>query len=74
MAAQWHATVKAALPGLGAEIAKGNLGPLVAWLRENIHARGRQTTMQPLLEEVTGSRLDAGFYKQHIERRYLKAN
>lgn len=27
--------------------------------------------IQPLLEEVTGTRLDAGFYKRHLESRYL---
>ena len=70
-AAQWFATARKVMPDLASDIAAGNLEPLVAWLRENIHGRGRQTTMQPLLEEVTGSTLDAGFYKRHIQARYL---
>ena len=44
---------------------------LLDWLRTNIHGRGRQTTLQPLFEEVTGSRLDAGFFKRHLAARYL---
>ena len=70
-AAQWFATARKLIPDLASNIAAGNLKPLVDWLRENIHGRGRQTTMQPLLQEVTGSTLDAGYYKRHIEMRYL---
>ncbi len=70
-AAQWFATARKLMPDLASIIAAGNLKPLVHWLRENIHGRGRQTTMQPLLQEVTGSTLDAAFYKRHIQARYL---
>ena len=70
-AAQWFAAAKEAIPGLPAEIAAGNMAPLLAWLRASIHGRGRQTTMQHLFAEVTGSRLDAGFYKRHLQARYL---
>jgi len=49
----------------------GNLRPLLDWLWINVHGRGRQTTMQNLFESVTGSRLDADFYKRHLESRHL---
>lgn len=70
-AAQWFATAREADPAIEAGIAEGDLAPLLAWLRSNIHERGRQTTLQPLFREVTGAPLDAGFYKRHIESRYL---
>lgn len=70
-AAQWFATAKGNIPDLLTEIADGNLKPLLGWLRAEIHGRGRQTTMQHLFQEVTGSRLDAGFYKRHVQARYL---
>jgi len=70
-AAQWFATAKAAHPEILTGIANGDMTPLLEWLRSNIHGRGRQTTMQPLFEEITGSKLDAVHYKRHLESRYL---
>ena len=70
-AAQWFDAVKRDIDDLLAEIATGNIKPLLGWLRTNVHGRGRQTTMHNLFEEVTGQRLDAGFYKQHLQDRYL---
>ena len=70
-AAQWFATAEAAIPDLLSRISTGDMKPLLDWLRASVHGRGRQTTMQTLFEEVTGSRLDAGYYKRHLEARYL---
>jgi carboxypeptidase Taq len=70
-AAQWFAAARNDLADLSAELAAGNLQPLLEWLRAHVHGRGRQTTMQSLFQEVTGSRLDAGFFKRHLEARYL---
>ena len=70
-AAQWYATANTQLPEMLPAIARGDLTPLLEWLRSNIHGRGRQTTLQPLFEEVTGSRLDADFFKRHLAARYL---
>jgi len=70
-AAQWFSAARQADPAIEAGIAEGDLGPLLAWLRGQIHGQGRRLRMQALLESVTGSRLDAGYYKRHVERRYL---
>lgn len=70
-AAQWYASARKAVPDLDVALARGDLAPLLGWLRSNIHERGRQTTMQPLFEAVTGSKLDVAYYKRHIEARYL---
>lgn len=70
-AAQWFATAReedpAIVPGIGA----GDLAPLLGWLRQHVHGRGQALTMMPLLQEVTGSGLDASYFRRHLERRYL---
>ncbi|MEZ5558018.1 MAG: carboxypeptidase M32 [Pseudomonadales bacterium] len=71
MAAQWFATACEAEPGIVAGIGRAELAPLLGWLRRNVHGQGRRLTMQPLLESVTGTRLNADFFKRHLERRYL---
>ena len=70
-AAQWMAVARQEIDDLAGQIAEGNLQPLLAWLRARVHGRGRQITMQGLFEEVTGSKLDAGYFKRHLEARYL---
>jgi len=71
MAAQWFAAARTADPAIMEGIERGNLTALLTWLRANVHGQGRRLTMQPLLESVTGSVLDARFFKQHIQARYL---
>lgn len=70
-AAQWFYTARAERPDLLSSIAAGNLQPLLDWLRANIHTRGRSLTMQPLVEQVTGSRLDASYFERHLRERFL---
>lgn len=70
-AAQWFATAREADPEIVPGIAHGKFAPLLDWLRANVHQQGRRLTMQPLLQSVTGERLNAEFFKQHLQRRYL---
>ncbi len=70
-AAQWYATAREADPAIARGIATGDLQPLLDWLRSNVHGAGRRLTMQSLFKAVTGSPLDADFYKRHITERYL---
>jgi len=73
-AAQWFAAARRAQPDLMTRIRAGDLGELLAWLRANVHGQGRRLTLQPLLEEVTGSPLDAGYFQRHLEVRYLNGD
>jgi carboxypeptidase Taq len=53
-------------------LARGDVAPLVGWLRTNVHAKGcRPASGDELLTEATGKPLDAGVFKRHLERRYL---
>ena len=70
-AAQWFATAREADPEIMPAIARGDLQPLLGWLRANIHGQGRKLCMQPLLKEVTGSELDASYFQRHLKARYL---
>ena len=70
-AAQWYATAKQADPAIPDGVARGDMQPLLAWLRHNIHGQGRRLTLQPLLGEVTGATLDSGFFRRHLQARYL---
>ena len=70
-AAQFFAAASRANPELEQQIEAGEFRPLVEWLRQEIHGRGRLLSAEDLLVEVTGERLDARFFKAHLERRYL---
>jgi len=70
-AAQWFATAKQQDPEILSGISEGRLAPLLTWLRSNVHGKGRLLTMQPLLREVTGSELNADYFRRHLETRYL---
>ena len=69
-AAQFFATAKKD-PAIQAGISKGNFAPLVAWLRENIHAQASRYTAQELVTRVTGEKLNPQIYLQHLKKRYL---
>ena len=70
-AAQLFAAASRANPELDQQIQAGEFSPLIEWLRREIHGRGRLLSAEDLLAEVTGERLDARFFKEHLERRYL---
>lgn len=55
-------------------LAQGDLRPLLAFLRERVHSQGSRWTTQELLERVTGRRLDATSFLEHLRERYLEAS
>ena len=70
-AAQLFDAASRANPDLGQQIEAGEFRSLIEWLRREIHSRGQLLNAEDLLMEVTGERLDARFFKAHLERRYL---
>jgi carboxypeptidase Taq len=54
-------------PGL----ARGDFGPLMRWLKHNIHEKACLVDSATLLTEATGSPLDASIFKRHLMSRYL---
>ena len=70
-AAQLMKAARLALPELDASLARGDLLPLIGWLRENVHAQGNRLGFQDLLRHATGKPLDPGDFTTHLRQRYL---
>ena len=71
MAAQLAEAMRATVPDLDREIERGNFGPLVGWLRENVHSRGcLDASSDGLVKQATGRPLDTGAFLRHVEERY----
>lgn len=72
MAAQLYRTAANGDAAIVTGIERGDFGPLVSWLRENVHAMGSRYETPELIEKATGSELDIRHYKAHLEERYLE--
>lgn len=70
-AAQLFHSVRQALPSLGEDIAAGNLQPLFNWLSQNIWRHGSRFPTETLIANATGHTLNPGYFRQHLESRYL---
>jgi carboxypeptidase Taq len=70
-AAQLIAAARRADPGIDAGLAQGDLGPLQAWLRANVHGKGSLLGFNDLLREATGKPLDPADFQAHLTARYL---
>ncbi len=69
-AAQLHATMRKQVPDLDASIARGDLRPLVGWLRENVHGVGGMYEPGDLVERVTGESLNPAHFMRYIGEKY----
>ncbi|HHF7365227.1 TPA: carboxypeptidase M32 [Legionella bozemanae] len=71
IAAQLFSAVKKSIPGIKEQLKHGDFKPLLLWLRENIHQKGRLLTYPELLHLATGETLNPDYYFAHIKERYL---
>ena len=53
------------------QIAAGDFGPLLGWLRANVHGQGRLKSAVQLMRDVTGAELSTEPFKAHLRARYL---
>jgi len=58
------------LPNLDADISVGEFGPLLGWLRDNIHRHGSKFTPRELVQRVTGGEMDARAYMGYLREKY----
>jgi len=58
------------LPDLDAQIAVGDLAPLLAWLRKNVHAHGRRWTAGELCRRASGSGLDCTHFLDYLRTKF----
>ena len=71
IAAQLYDAAVKALPGIPAELGKGNFKPLREWLRDNVHSKGSLLTTDELMIAATGEKLNSKYYLDHLSQRYL---
>ena len=70
-AAQLMAAARRAAPDLPDALARGDVSPLLTWLRTHVHSQGSLLGFNDLLRSATGSPLDPGFFQAHLRARYL---
>ena len=68
--AQFTAALKKVQSDLDASIRKGEFGPIVGWLRSNIHRHGRRYTAQELCERISGETLNPAHFMEYLEAKY----
>ena len=73
-AAQWFAAMRQ--PGSGIAdldgcLTRGELAPIFGWLRDKIWLQASRWETPELVQQASGSALDLGHFKAHLERRYL---
>lgn len=70
-AAQWFATMRRQQPGLDTDIARGDLAPVFAWLRDKVWLQGSRWETDELSRRASGEVLNPAHFRNHLEARYL---
>jgi carboxypeptidase Taq len=73
IAGQLNEALRAARPALDDEIAAGQFGGVMEWLRDNVHGVGARLPVQELIKQATGKPLTAAAYLRYLETKYLEA-
>ncbi len=68
--AQFFAAAKRDLPALSDEMARGEFGKLLQWLREKIHVHGKFYSAQELAKNATGEKLNSKYFTEYISKKY----
>ena len=68
--AQLFAAARRTIPTLDDEMARGEFGKLLAWLRENIHVHGRRYSARELVTRATGEKLNSKYFAEYISAKY----
>jgi carboxypeptidase Taq len=69
-AAQFYAKAQTELGSLDDQLEKGELLPLLDWLRRNIHSQGRRYLPKDLAITVTGEALNPQFLIEYLNGKY----
>jgi carboxypeptidase Taq len=70
IAAQIYKSAEHDIDGLESKISDGDFGPLLNWLRKNIHSKGKLLKTEELVKEATGSKPSAKDFLEYIESKY----
>lgn len=69
-AAQYYHHAKAEIGDLDGLIVKGEMKPLLDWLRKHIHQPGKFHTAKELCEKVTGEPLNFNYFMEYAREKY----
>jgi carboxypeptidase Taq len=70
LGAQFYQAALQAHPEIPDDMARGEFGTLLGWLRENIYQHGRKYTADELVERVTGGPMQIGPYIHYLKAKY----
>jgi carboxypeptidase Taq len=70
LAAQFHAAALSAHPEIEREMAEGEFGTLLGWLRQNLYRHGRKLKPDELVQRATGGPMAIGPYVAYLRRKY----
>jgi carboxypeptidase Taq len=70
-AAQLMQAAQTQVAGLQDALGRGDLSPLLSWLRTHVHGLGSRLTFNTILEQATGRPLDPAAFQDHLRARYL---
>jgi carboxypeptidase Taq len=74
IAAQLYESLRAQLPALDEQLARGEFSGLFGWLRTHVHGLGAKVPVQELLTEATGKPLSATSFMRYVEAKYLESS
>ena len=69
-AIQFYNQAKKEITDLEKEIERGNMQPLLTWLRRNIHRHGKKYSAQNLCKKITGEKLNFEYFLLYAKEKY----
>jgi carboxypeptidase Taq len=69
-AAQIYAAIEKENALVNKEVAEGNTGYILNWLRQNIHQYGRQYTSQELCNKISGEPLNTKYFIDYASKKF----
>lgn len=72
LAAQFGAAMKRDIPNIADHVRKGEINVYTNWLRDNVHQHACLYKPNALIEKVTGQKMSAQFFKDHLINRYME--
>lgn len=69
-AAELEARLRSDLPGLDADLARGETGPLLEWLRTRVHLKGKMLAPDRIIAEAAGRKISPATLAEALEAKY----
>ena len=69
-AAQFYSHINNSIPNLDIDLENGITIKILQWLQQYIYPTGRKYTSNELCQRATGESLNAGFFKDHLLRKF----